>query len=121
MVYLIDDGGEVFRIVLEVHVIDIYGEHLAAILMTDEFFIVLIQSGEVFDGDGLLVITPSLLNVANQMGDGCPQIYHEVGEAGNVGHLLEQFHIGFKVAFGEVALLVVVAGKDIDSSKMLRS
>ena len=82
--------------------------------MEDEVVVAFVQSAEVFQRDGLLVVASPFLDVCHEVRERRLQIDHQLGIAHRLGHLLEQLHVGFEVAVGEVALLLVVGGEDID-------
>lgn len=111
----VDDGGEVCGLVLEVEVVDVDGEHSAPVFLVDEFLVELVQSLEVVDGYGLLVVPSPLLDVLYEVWHRRAQVDHQVGVAHDFCHLLEEFHVGVEVPVAEVSHGAVVGGEDIHS------
>ena len=112
-IYLVNDLCEVIRTVLEIKVVNVYGQDASAVFLVDEILVEMVEVAEVVDGHGLLIVAPPFLNVGHEMRHGCTQVDHQVGIAQDVGHLLKEFHVGLEVPVGEIAHLMVVGGEDV--------
>ena len=96
-----------------VEFVDIDGKHLSGIFLIDEFFVEVVQSLEVFDLDGLLVLASSLLDVLNQVRDVGSKVNHQVGHMELRLHLFEKFHKSFVVAVAQLPHSFVIGHEDV--------
>ena len=115
MVNFVHHEGEVVGAVLVVEIIDVDGQHAAAVLVVDEVLVAVVEVAQVFDGHGLLVVAAALLDVLHEVAHRRAQVNHKVGVAHDVGHVVEQFHVGAEVAVAEVAHGVVVGREHVDA------
>ena len=112
----VGDGGEVGGVVFEVEAGFVDGQNFALVL-GDEFFVAFVEALEVIEAHGLLVVAAAFLDLGDQMRDIAFEIDQQIREFHRLHHHIEKVHVGIEIAFGEVALGVVVGHEDIDALK----
>ena len=90
-------------------------EDTALIMLADELLVLLIETLQIVDTDGLFTLPTAFLYIAEEVRQRGTQIDHQVGHRHQADNLFKKGHKSLIIAFREVALHVVVLDKHIDT------
>ena len=108
---LVGDLHEFGRILFELAVVAIDDDELARIVL-DPGFVAVVEAGEEVHAHGLLEVAATLVNLVDEVRQAGADVDHEVGEADQGDHGVEEVGVVVKVAVGHHAHGVEVGGED---------
>ncbi len=114
---LVDDGTEMFGVILEIHLVRINSQYAPFVLMINKILVSFVQIAEIINLHPLLILASTLLDLGNERRYGFAQVDHKIGQAHELFHVPKELHIGLIITFGEVAAFVVIRYEDVNALK----
>ena len=108
---VVGDLEEVGGILLEVASVAV-DDYEVALVVLDPVLVSTIEAGEIVERHGLLIVASALMDVVDEVGQGTADVDHQVGEACEGNHGVEEVAVIVEVAVGHHTHVVEVGCED---------